>query len=249
MWTQTAEVDEYCTFLDNLFEIMHEEQSGGDDGEGGKDGWRPVREIVSLSPLLAQWTQPEDEEEDEEDDGDAEEPKPPPRSSSRPAAPAPRPPLSKVGSTKARSATTLGRGHVAIGAAPKKEAPAHKTKGTSGASSAGGAPAGQLKALSSAPIEEEAVKKLADLDLKMLFSPMRSPLKAAVNAQRALMAMQGADVQTAPFAGKERAELPQPHGEACPSKKVDGGYVMFTGGAAGAPASLGVYDMHDRPSA
>ena len=326
MWTETTEVDEYCTFLDNLLDIIAQQQKeetgapvgggggGGGDGDGDsaaaalgqRFGWRAVEEIESLSPLLKQWAQPEDEEEAVEltptkPDDQARLP-PPRRTSARPSsrppvAPATRPgrqadaakappqhkarASTKAGATKAGAATKVGSGHTTSRTAPQTEAPARKNASRTnrvggvgsvggaapaGARGVGGAPAGQLKSLSSAPIANLATLELADFTgCKMLLSsPLRSSLlKGAVNAQRALMAMQdgGAqhavvtDVPITPATGREKAELTQPQRAVFipfwPYKKVDGAYVALTmpPPAAGALASLGVYDEYERARA
>ena len=262
---------------------------------GQRFGWRTVEEIESLSPLLKQWAQPEDEEEAVElvptKPDDQAGLSPTRGTSARPSSRSPVAPATGLGSqadavnalplhkarasTKAGATKTVGSNHTTSRTAPQKQAPARK--GASRASrvgdmgsvgsvgGAGGAPAGQLKSLSSAPIEE-VVEKLADLTTyKMLLSPPRSPLKGAVNAQRALMAMQAqmqvqmqgggggdqhavdTEVPPMPATGRERVELPQPQNEVWPHKKVAGAYVVMTmpPPAAGALASLGVYDEYE----
>ena len=266
---------------------------GAGDGDGAvaalgqRFGWRTVEEIESLSPLLKQWAQPEDEEEAVElvptKPDDQAGLSPTRGTSARPSSRSPVAPATKLGSqadalplhkartsTKAGATKAVGSNHSTSRTAPQRQAPARKgasrasrVGGAGSVGGAGGAPAGQLKSLSSAPIEE-VVEKLADFTgCKMLLSPPRSPLKGAVNAQRALMAMQGqmqgqmqgggdqhavdTEVPPMPATGRERVELPQPQNEAWPHKRVDGAYVVMTmpPPAAGALASLGVYDEYE----
>ena len=192
---------------------------GGDgDGEGNCDGlaaatvavalglryrWCPVHEIVAFSPSLERWTQPEDEE-------DAVEPEPASPSGQLDSSPqvttaqplsypdAPANSQADAG-CHARGAKKLGNSNATIGtAAPTvvpqrkgmnmtqpKPTPAQKAVAPSGTRRT--VPERELKQFSSRPIGE-AVEVVADLTgCKMT---LRNPLEAAVNAQRAVMALQ-----------------------------------------------------------
>ena len=186
--------------------------------------WRPVHDIVSFCPSLHQWTQPEDEEE-------VANPGPtslddqaglPPHAMTTAEL------LSQLDVAAASQATPasvtrgskkLGDGNATTGAAAQalvpqrkgmnlmqqKQAPAQKGVTPAGTRSA--VPERELKALSSRPIGE-VVEEMADLTGCRI--PLRSPLKAALNAQRAVMALQkwSAERAAAPEGAAAAAAVP-----------------------------------------
>jgi hypothetical protein len=183
--------------------------------------WRPVLEIVSFSPLLEQWTQPEDEE---------EVAKPGPTSPDDQAGLSPhattaaQPVVSHTDMPAASqadpaSARKLGDGNATTGAAAQTLVPQRKgmnlmqqkhapaQKGVTPAGTRSAVPERELKALSSRPIGE-VVEEVADLTGRRI--ALRSPLKAALNAQRAVMALQkwSAERAAAPEGAAAAAAVP-----------------------------------------
>ena len=181
-----------------------------------------MHEIVSFDPSLEQWTQPEDEEEAAKpgptspDDHagvsphamttaqPSSHPDVPATSQADPASPTRG--ARKLGNASTGAAAqTLVPARKGMNLMQQKQAPAQKAVTPAG--TRGTVPERELKALSSRPIGE-VVEEVADLTGCRI--PLRSPLKAALNAQRAVMALQkwSAERAAAPEGAPEAAAVP-----------------------------------------
>ena len=168
--------------------------------------WRPVHEIVSFSPSLEQWTQPEDEEEvampgptspDEQVSMTTAQP------SSHPDVPA----ASQAAPAKPPAAAVETLVPQRKGMSLMQQKPPPPQKGISPTGTRSAVPERKLRAPSSRALGE-VVEEVADLAGCRM--PLRSPLKAALNAQRAVMALQkwSAERAAAPEGAAAEAAVP-----------------------------------------